>query len=190
MAKIIKTKQKRSKKYRQGRLVAIVAVAAAVILVVGGIIYNHFALRESGGGEVDITESSSNDNLKSKTDLIQMTIARDGLDYDRSYEEYGKLVDTLEVPNEKRSVLLNQASFAINQEQYDDALAAAKKADEIKSDDGSLMLLARIYEYKNDKQGALEYYKKARGYYRESPPNNQAEATSLDEIIKLLEESL
>lgn len=188
MAKIINTKQKRSKKYRQGRLVAIAAIAAAVLLVVGGIIYNHFFQREN----VAVIESADDSyvkDLQSKTDLIQMTIERNQLDYGQSYEKYSKLVDELKSPNEKRSALLNQASFAINQGQYDDAFAVAKKADEIYSDDGSLTLIARIYEYKNNKQGALDYYKKAREYYQDNPPKNQAESVFLEEAIKLLEEA-
>ena len=74
---------------------------------------------------------------------------------------YDEQIDDHKNSNEKQQLLLYKSEFALDANEYQQAINAAKEADSISSTANTTSTLARAYEAKGDKQNAITYYKKA-----------------------------
>ncbi len=173
MAKIIKTKQKRSKKYRRQRFFAILAILLALIATGGAVVAGRFVAQNQGpkidDGEVDMTWDK---DRQDRYDIISRRSVMESYSYEQTSEAYRKLADEAKSEEDKQSALLRQASYAINNERYDEAWEIALSADEMGSGVPTQSMLALIAEGRGDNSAALKYYSMVLEAYEKSPPAN------------------
>ena len=79
---------------------------------------------------------------------------------------YNELLAQAKTNDAKRTILMAKATTYMNSGDYDEALAVARAANSISSDDDTLSAIADIYAARGDTVQAAAYYQKALDYAR------------------------
>lgn len=104
-------------------------------------------------------------------------------DYSGASQAYSDAAAQAASPEERQQILLQQASMALAQNKLDDALTAAKAAEEAKASLAASQMIAIIAEKKNDKEMAVSYLKRALGQLDTNSPVYESEKTTIQEKI-------
>ncbi len=151
------------KKYLPHNLPSTITWLLSLILIIGGIYYFYSVQKNNSVARKpadNASTSSSSEAAVTKTQTQLDAMASKG-DVTGSLKAYDSAIASASDATAKRELLLYKATVALNNKQYDVALAAAQAADSIKSDFNTLSAEAESYDGMNNYAKAIEYYQKA-----------------------------
>lgn len=145
----------------------IVGIAAA--LLVGSGIYGwiylsdknaHTAEETSRAQEAIVNKAKNVAMINNTADEAQNIVGRGG-DINDAVAVYDEAIKSVDDAYSKSIMLLDKATFYLNDKNYDSALSIAKEAEVINSNKAVAQFVAQVYEEMGDKKNAIEYYRKA-----------------------------
>jgi len=141
-------------------------------------------------GENTIATNGTTRTLNELAALERASMDNPDSEYDQIMKGYNDLFSAAPDDQDRRFILIRQASYLSNIGRYDEALAVAKKAEAMVDDASSSSLIIIIAESKGDKQLALEYNKKILDQYDKNSPMYYSNSERTKAKIEQLEAEL
>ena len=179
----------KSHKHHKNKKWLVISIGVSVVLVVAfltvWVIFNNQSNKQL-----------STDSEKTKIEITAEKVEKT-YQLARTVDSNGNKPDTEKVYDEaiaaasdnylKSLLQLDKAVFLFNKGDYDQALMSAKLAETNSPSANMAQFIASIYEKKNDKINAIEYYKKAIKLINKDDPMAESDKTSYQSKIDRLE---
>lgn len=136
---------------KRKKIVIGVALGAIVVLVGAFVFLKWSPFSETSKQPAPM---SANEVRASSLDYVDDNDAEGGFKY------YDSQIDQARDDDDKKQLLLHRAEFARRLNKPDEAIDAAKQADDISPDTATAQALAMAYEAKGDKEQAVAHYER------------------------------
>lgn len=185
MANIISTGKKLSKQQQLARRRLWVVGAVIGVVVVALLAYGVWQLVQRSSPDTREADKQTMNDLS----VTAYDLNKKG-DYDAAAKVYADAANQAPTPKKKQEILLQQASMAFEQNKLDDALRAAKDAEQAQPGLAVSQMIAIIAEKKGDKEMAVSYLKTALGQLDTNAPMYEFDAKEMKDKITALGGSL
>ena len=177
MPNIIKQKNPHPSRKHSARKKSLIIIVI-LLVVIGGSVGVWMYLRAQGQKQDTPAVVANTDNqVADKLDKTDQTVSdannlADNGDINGAKGMYNNAIQQTSDLDQRKTLLIGEASTYYNDGDYDQALTIAKQAESISLDANLAGLIAEIYRVKGDTQNAILYYNKAIALTDKSNPEN------------------